>query len=43
MTIPPLPKEDMHHGSGISPLKILREFDYGTVTQENGRTVREFR
>ncbi|MBD2326169.1 multicopper oxidase domain-containing protein [Alkalinema sp. FACHB-956] len=43
VTIPPLPQEAMHHGSGISPLKILREFDYGTVTQENGRTVREFR
>jgi len=26
-----------------NPLAVLREFDYGTVTQENGRTVREFR
>jgi manganese oxidase len=29
--------------SGFNPVKYLREFDYGTVTQENGRTVREFR
>lgn len=29
--------------SGFSPVKYLRNFDYGTVTQENGRTVREFR
>lgn len=27
----------------ISPTAALREFDYGTVTQENGRTVREFK
>jgi manganese oxidase len=25
------------------PFQSLRDFDYGTVTQENGRTVREFR
>lgn len=24
------------------PMKTLREFDYGTIKQENGRTVREF-
>ncbi len=29
--------------SGFDPVKYLRSFDYGTVTQENGRTVREFR
>jgi manganese oxidase len=29
--------------SGFNPVKYLRNFDYGTVTQENGRTVREFR
>lgn len=28
---------------GFTPLKTLRQFDYGTVTTENGRTVREFR
>jgi manganese oxidase len=27
----------------MTPLTFLRDFDYGTVTQENGRTVREFR
>ncbi|AKG23886.1 multicopper oxidase domain-containing protein [Calothrix sp. 336/3] len=26
-----------------NPMKMLREFEYGTVKQENGRTVREFR
>ncbi len=25
-----------------NPMKMLREFDYGTVKQENGRTIREF-
>ncbi len=29
--------------SGFNPVRYLRNFDYGTVTQENGRTVREFR
>ncbi len=29
--------------SGFNPVKYLRNFDYGTVAQENGRTVREFR
>ncbi len=29
--------------SGFTPMSAVREFDYGTVTQENGRTVREFR
>ena len=28
--------------SGLNPIAALREFDYGKVTQENGRTVREF-
>jgi manganese oxidase len=30
-------------GLSISPSAVLRDFDYGTVTQEKGRTVREFR
>jgi FtsP/CotA-like multicopper oxidase with cupredoxin domain len=30
-------------GSPWQPLKMLREFDYGTVKEENGRQVREFR
>ena len=29
--------------SGINPMVVLRDFDYGTVREENGRTVREFR
>jgi manganese oxidase len=31
------------YGNAISPLQMVRDFDYGTVKQENGRTVREFR
>lgn len=27
----------------VNPMKVLRDFDYGTVKLENGRTVREFR
>ncbi|WP_245395547.1 multicopper oxidase domain-containing protein [Anthocerotibacter panamensis] len=38
--IPSVPED---HLGALSPLKILRDFDYGTVKQENGRTVREFR
>lgn len=30
-------------GASGTPMTMLRDFDYGTVTQENGRTVREFR
>jgi FtsP/CotA-like multicopper oxidase with cupredoxin domain len=41
--IPPLPGQARTKTAGVDPLKFLREFDYGTVTQENGRTVREFR
>jgi manganese oxidase len=40
--IPPLPT-DAAPVDGISPMQTLRDFDYGTVKQENGRTVREFR
>ena len=40
--IPPVPKSDSDLVSSFDPMKILREFDYGTVKQENGRTVREF-
>jgi FtsP/CotA-like multicopper oxidase with cupredoxin domain len=34
------------HGAGGAaalPMQMVREFDYGTLKQENGRTVREFR
>ncbi|MEW6496102.1 MAG: multicopper oxidase domain-containing protein, partial [Cyanobacteriota bacterium] len=41
--VPPLPGDAQAEGRGISPMAMLRDFDYGTVTQENGRTIREFR
>jgi manganese oxidase len=41
--IPPIAPDTMPHGNSISPMQMLRDFDYGSVTQENGRTVREFR
>lgn len=40
--IPPVPASPSDR-SGMNPLSMLRDFDHGTVTQENGRTVREFR
>lgn len=39
IAIPPLPPVM----NNLNPMTILRDFDYGTVKQENGRTVREFR
>lgn len=41
--IPPLPKDLPANGNGIIPMAFVRDFDYGTVNKENGRTVREFR
>lgn len=41
--IPPLPSNLPANGNGISPMAMVRDFDYGTVKKENGRTVREFR
>ncbi|HEY9807510.1 MAG TPA: multicopper oxidase domain-containing protein [Candidatus Obscuribacterales bacterium] len=41
--IPPMPAEAMAPTGGLSPMAVLRDFDYGTVKRENGRTVREFR
>ncbi|MGC1248572.1 MAG: multicopper oxidase domain-containing protein, partial [Spirulinaceae cyanobacterium] len=40
--IPLISEELSDAGNGISPLQILREFDWGTLKRENGRTVREF-
>ncbi|HEY9696868.1 MAG TPA: multicopper oxidase domain-containing protein [Trichocoleus sp.] len=40
--IPPIPENLPTYGNGISPLKACREFDYGTIKRENGRTIREF-
>ena len=38
--IPPM--EMAASNSATNPMQVLRDFDYGTVKQENGRTVREF-
>ncbi|MEH2425334.1 MAG: multicopper oxidase domain-containing protein [Nostoc sp.] len=38
--VPPLDMEAPDDGT--NPMKMLRDFDYGTVKQENGRTIREF-
>ena len=32
-----------NYGNALNPLQIVRDFNYGSVKQENGRTVREFR
>lgn len=34
-----LPRYD---GNAFNPITLLRDFDYGTIKRENGRTVREF-
>ena len=41
--IPPMPSHTPTFGNAISPMAVLRDFDYGTVKRENGRTIREFR
>ncbi|HEY9832034.1 MAG TPA: multicopper oxidase domain-containing protein, partial [Stenomitos sp.] len=42
--VPPLPNDaSPAEGHGSSPMAVLRNFDYGTVKKENGRTIREFR
>lgn len=40
--IPPIPQNTPSYGNGVNPMQMLREFDYGTLKQENGRTIREF-
>ncbi|MDJ0728186.1 MAG: multicopper oxidase domain-containing protein [Prochloraceae cyanobacterium] len=40
--IPPLPENAPQINQDYHPMKLLRDFDYGKVKQENGRTVREF-
>ncbi len=51
---PPQQESDHNHGAmgpvgevdneanGFDPMEMLSDFDYGTVTEENGRTVREW-
>jgi len=40
--IPSPPQDTPLRGNGVNPFTFLREFDYGTVKRENGRTIREF-
>ncbi len=39
--IPPIDSDVPSDGN--NPMKVLRNFDYGTIKQENGREIREFR
>lgn len=42
--VPPLPTDaSSAEGNESSPMAMLRNFDYGTVKKDNGRTIREFR
>lgn len=42
--IPPLDQAaTTAQGNSFNPMTLLRDFDYGTLKQENGRTLREFR
>jgi FtsP/CotA-like multicopper oxidase with cupredoxin domain len=40
--VPPIPSDAPAEGNSISPMAMVRDFDYGTVKKENGRTIREF-
>ena len=40
--IPPTAANLPDQGNGITPMAFARDFDYGKLKQENGRTVREF-
>ncbi|MFM7364619.1 MAG: multicopper oxidase domain-containing protein, partial [Cuspidothrix sp.] len=38
-----IPLMEMAAANGATnPMKVLRDFDYGTIKQENGRIIREF-
>ena len=41
--VPSIPKDAPAFGNGITPMAMVRDFDYGTIKKENGRTIREFR
>ncbi|AFZ00765.1 multicopper oxidase type 2 [Calothrix sp. PCC 6303] len=42
--LPKIPPIELPTSLGATnPMKVVRDFEYGTVTKENGRTVREFR
>lgn len=40
--IPPIPSDALAEGKGVSPMAVLRDFNYGTVRKEKGQTIREF-
>ena len=40
--IPPTDQTSLEPSYSFNPTTLLRDFDYGTLKQENGRTVREF-
>ena len=40
--IPPTDQASLEPSYSFNPTTLLRDFDYGTLKQENGRTVREF-
>lgn len=42
VAIPAIAADLPTQGNGISPMQFCREFDYGTLKQENGQTIREF-
>ncbi|MFE1743837.1 multicopper oxidase domain-containing protein [Coleofasciculus sp. H7-2] len=39
----PLASDAPADPSDFNPMAVLRDFDYGTIKRENGRTIREFR
>lgn len=41
--VPPMGKDTWKGDPATNPMHVLRDFDYGTVKQIDGRTVREFR
>jgi FtsP/CotA-like multicopper oxidase with cupredoxin domain len=41
--VPPIPADAVAASGDVNPMAILRDFDYGTLKRENGRTIREFR
>ncbi|AFZ33984.1 multicopper oxidase type 2 [Stanieria cyanosphaera PCC 7437] len=40
--IPPIKETTSTSNLGFNPMSVLRDFDYGKVKRENGRTIREF-
>lgn len=41
--VPPIPADAAAGSGDVNPMAVLRDFDYGTLKRENGRTIREFR